>query len=285
MAKQKPSSAMKKCIFCGRRRKMTAEHIWGDWLKAYVKIEMNKHHFEAIKVPAPGAPTTSVVRIKAGDPLRSKVRVVCEECNNRWLSEIQNSAKPFLIPLIEGKKCVLGKIAQERVAAWCAMATMTAEYIDPDPTSIAVPQRDRDWLMANGTAPPGWKIWIGRYQRHKWVGRWIHMTLPILEGKEIPAPEDKKPLLPNSQITTFTVGQLYVHVMSSTIPNMFDGWRWGWGPAPQAGRLLAQIHPPKESMIVWPPTSLTDASADGIAAGFERYIDAISRSMTGRRIF
>jgi hypothetical protein len=264
---------------------MTREHIWGDWLKAFVRRDMNKHHFHAQRINRPGAAPTSITSLKAGDPLNSKVRVVCRSCNNTWLSQLQEQAKPFLVPLIRGDRTALGRNGQERVAAWCAMATMTAEYIDPDPYSIAVSQSEREWLMNNRTAPQGWRIWIGNYQRYKWIPRWVHFTFPMLDAKDMPKPEDVEPPFPNTQITTFTVGQLYVHTMSSAYSETVAKWYWGLGPAPTAGKLLAQIHPHKESIIAWPPTALTDRSADDIAGAFKRYTDALSLSMLGRRLF
>jgi hypothetical protein len=264
---------------------MTREHIWGDWLKAFVRRDTNKHHFHAQRIHRPGAAPTSTTTLKAGDPINSKVRVVCGTCNNTWLSQLQEKAKPLLIPLIRGDRAALGQNGQERLAAWCAMATMTAEYIDPDPHSIAVPQSERDWLMNHRTAPDGWPVWVGHYKRHKWVPRWAHFTFPMLDAEDMPKPGDTEPPLPNTQVTTFTVGQLYVHVVSSAYPGTFAKWYWGLGPAPAAGSFLAQIHPHKESIIARPPMSLTDRSAGDIAGVFKRYTDAISLSMMGRRIF
>ena len=285
MTKSREAAHPKLCIFCSTAGKMTREHIWGKWLKQFVRRDMNKHHFHAQRIPRPGAPTTSLTHLKAGDPLSSQVRVVCTKCNNTWLSRIQEEAKPILIPLIRGQRSALGENAQKKLSAWCAMATMTAEYIDPDPYSVAIPQKDRDWLMNTGAAPPGWRIWIGDYLRHKWVPRWTHFTFPMLDAKDMPTSADAPPQLPNTQVTTFTAGRLYVHVMSSVHADTMAKWHWGFGPAPSQGRLLAQILPHKESFIAWPPISLTDQSADTIAAAFKLYTDAISRGMIGGRLY
>jgi hypothetical protein len=73
--------------------------------------------------------------------------------------------------------------------------------------------------------------------------------------------------------------------MSSAFSDTVAKWYWGLGPAPAAGKLLAQISPPKESIIAWPPIGLTDQSADIIAAAFKLYTDAMSLSMLGRRLY
>lgn len=276
------SSAPKKCIFCQLPRRMSEEHIWGKWLKAYIPPTMNKHTMQAVQINRPNERTTGNIYLKAGDPLRSKVKVVCVDCNNRWLSEIQNRAKPFLTPLIRGDRTALGPEAQQRAAAWCAMATMTAEFIDRDPKTIAVPQSQRDWLMNNGTVPPGWRIWLADYQRHKWPAQWTHLTLPILEAKDIPAEDSTGYVLPNTQVTTFVIGRLYVHVMSSVDPENINKWA---DMLPRTAPLLVPLFPPKESFVAWPPIGLTDKQADAIASAFHLYVETVSRSLLGRRLF
>jgi hypothetical protein len=276
----------KKCIFCGDAA-MSNEHVWGRWISRYVREEMKKHHFHAERIHRPGEPTTSSTTLRAGPPLRGKVRVVCKGCNNGWLSVIQENAKPILIPLVQGKKTGLGRCSQLKIVSWAAMATMTGEFLDRDPAvgNIGISQADREWLWKNNAPPPErWRIWIARYQRHKWPGRWVHLVVPILEGREIPElPLDDYPS-PNTQTTTFAIGELYIQVMSTSgNPRIVDRWNWPFASRP--ARLLTQIWPPRESFIAWPTESLTDSDADFVATAFDHVIDAASRSLTGRRIF
>ena len=127
-----------------------------------------------------------------GDPLRSKVRVVCTTCNNTWMSGIQNTAKPYLVPMLDGKRCVIGETAQRTLATWIAMATVTSEFLIHDKAQIAVSQADREWLRHNGTAPPDWHIWIGHYRRYRSAEQWVHCSMPIYNSDEMPtlAPGD-----------------------------------------------------------------------------------------------
>jgi hypothetical protein len=117
---------------------MSREHIWGDWLKHHVAVNLPKHSLGTLIVNAPGTRYVSTVHIRAGDPLRSRLHVVCETCNNTWLSAIQETAKPVLIPMFDGKTCVLGHEKQQRLATWISMATMTAEFLLHEKTQISV---------------------------------------------------------------------------------------------------------------------------------------------------
>jgi hypothetical protein len=266
---------------------MSYEHVWGQWILPYVRADMKKHHFYAERINRPGEPNTASATLRAGDPMRSKARVVCKTCNNGWMSLIQERAKPIMIPLIEGKPTALSHHAQTIVATWCAMATMTSEFLDKDlvPSTIAVSQDDREFLWKEGVPPPErWRIWITRYQRHKWVGRWFHSVVPILDAKDVPSSALTDYPSPNTQKTTFTVGDLYVHVMSTSgNPDIVS--RWVWPIRSRPGMLLIGIWPIKESIITWPPESLTDSDADFVATAHDLAVDAASRSVLGRRMF
>jgi hypothetical protein len=271
------SKPQKRCIFCGATG-MSREHIWGDWLKKHVATTMPKHSSSVHVVNPPGVPDVWSVQIRAGDPLRSKVRVVCTSCNNTWLSRIQEAAKPLLISMFTGQTCVLGEIAQTTMATWAAMATMTAEHMMTERSLIAVSQPDREWLLQNGTLPPDWRIWIGRYQRHRLPERWTHCSVPIYERQPVMTPSG----LPqcNTQTTTFMIGELLVHTMSAAFANHARDWDWRtW---PRGRQVLTQIWPIAETATVWPiqSVSLTDADAYSIARAFFGWVDMIGRAAT-----
>jgi hypothetical protein len=268
------SKLRKRCIFCGGFG-MSREHIWGDWLKHHVAVNLPKHSMGTLIVNAPGTRNVSTVHIRAGDPLRSRVRVVCETCNNTWLSAIQEAAKPVLIPMFDGKTCVLGHEKLQRLATLISMATMTAEFLLHEKTQISVPQSDRGWLRQDHCPPPDWRIWVGHYRRHRSAEQWVHCSIPIYDEAPIVSPGDGPQC--NTQSTTFMVGELFAHVMSAAFPNHARDWDWRiW---PRANEALTQIWPLKESAVVWPTVSvsMTDADAINIARAFFSWVDAIGR--------
>ena len=125
----------KRCIFCRSSDRLTDEHIWGDWTKTYVERASKKHAFQDIRIPKPGVHKLAENRLRAGDPLISKVRIVCAKCNSGWMSQIQERAKPFLVHLFKGQFHALNRRAQTAIAAWVAMATMTGEHLPRNPDS------------------------------------------------------------------------------------------------------------------------------------------------------
>jgi hypothetical protein len=90
------------CIFCGNRP-LTKEHIWGQWIPEHVSRTTNKNQFGRVILGKKQKGTTEDSRMRSGDPLNANVRVVCSNRNSSWMSQIQENAKPYLIPLFKGE--------------------------------------------------------------------------------------------------------------------------------------------------------------------------------------
>jgi hypothetical protein len=131
---------------------------------------MNKHYLQHREIGAMASPDKTTRTLRAGDPTQSKLKIVCESCNSGWLSRMQQRAKRHLIPLIRGEKTALGKEAQEAIAAWCAMATMTGDYLHHDATAVAITQGERDWFRDNLTPPC-------ELENLDWTHTWAQTTL------------------------------------------------------------------------------------------------------------
>jgi hypothetical protein len=248
--------------------------VWGEWTKGYVERTANKHSHANVFVPRPGEPEPPNVRTRAGDHLDAQVHNVCAECNSGWLSRIQNDAKSILIPLFEGRPCILDEGAQKALATWVAMATITGEYLAKDRQRIAVPQSDRTWLMQNGTAPPGWAIWIGHYARQQNPVQWVKAGFPVVDADELPETVSDDDRMPTLQTTAFSVGDFYAFAMSSHFPEIPKGWDWRTAPA--ARTLMKPVWPPTIAVIDWPPLAMTDADAHSFATSVVRYFDDLA---------
>jgi hypothetical protein len=262
----------KRCIFCGLSGKMTREHFWGDWTKAYVKRPFNKHTAAEVSVPRPGEPQPARTRTRAGHPLDANAPVVCAKCNSGWLSGIQGRAKPFLIPLFDGKDSLLSADAQSAIATWITMACMTAEHSN-ELKNIGIRQSERDWLMNHQTPPSGWRIWVGRCNPPSQM-QWIHAAFRILDVDVLPAVISERDRIPNAQTTAFSIGQLYFFAMSAAGPEIAGGW--DWRTARRATNRLQQIWPQKSVRIFWPPPLLTEEDVKSFGTAFVRYMEELA---------
>lgn len=268
------SSEPKLCMFCQLPKKMTDEHVWGEWVKEHLERTANKHTHANIFSPEPGKLEPVDVRIRAGDHIDSTVRTVCEDCNSGWLSGIQAVAKPFLIPLFNGESCVLDSRSVHVLSAWIAMATMTGEHFSREGRRIAITQSDRDWLMNRQSAPAGWAIWIGHYERESCPTQWVKATFPILDVEDIRDVKATDARRANLQTTAFTLGQLFVFAMSCEFPEIAT--LWDWRTAVGARVNLRRIWPAPVSEIKWPPPSFGDARAKAFASAVIRYYEDLA---------
>lgn len=263
------------CAFCGLPKKMTSEHVWGEWTKGYVERTSNKHNHANVFVPRPGQPEPPKVRIRAGDHLDAQVHVVCSDCNSGWLSQIQNDAKPILIPLFEGGTITLDQTAQQLVATWVAMSTMTGEHLSQEQRRLAIPQSDRTWLMERRTPPPGWCIWIGRYPRQENPTLWVKASFPVVNADKLPDTITDEDLAPTMQTTAFSVGNLFAFAMSCHFPEIPLGWDWRTAPA--ARDLLKRVWPTSSTMVDWAPSPMSDDDARSFSAAVISYYEDFAK--------
>jgi len=264
----------KRCVFCGYVGTLTDEHVWGKWIKKYIPIERNKHTDSIVRIPKPGQPEPPTYRTRAGDPITSKVGVVCENCNTRWLSQIQERAETHLRPLLRGESHTLGRSARAIVASWATMVTMTGEYMMRGPAEAAVPQEHRNWLMRARTPPKGWRIWIGHCDHWGRNGQWVHVRVPLVDTEHPAYGITPDGGLAYLQTTATRLGKFYLFTMSSAfdeIPRM-----WDWRSTPRARFCLQQIWPDPEWDVTWPFVRMNAADAEAISTAYMASSDALA---------
>src|SRR5262245_4657141 len=117
------------CIFCNRNdAKLTREHIWADWLTAYVTKDLINYEAAKVTVHRRGIPDDVLSNKVAGDPKSRRVKCVCVSCNTGWMKRIQDLAKPIVVPMLEGERVMIGRKERRIIAPWIAMAVMCSEF-------------------------------------------------------------------------------------------------------------------------------------------------------------
>jgi len=211
---------------------------------------------------------------RSGEPQSGRLTIACEACNTGWMHDLQDAARPILIPLIKGERYSLHRKAQATLAAWMTMFTMVAEYMTKDPTKVGASPEDRRYLKENLAVPPNWKIWIANYEGGTILkGYWVHTVLPISGEEDTPQRHDSGVDLPNTQTTTAVFGDLYAHVLSSRISKIVRKQDMHGG----GKKIIPRVWPFKRSPIAWPPEPLPDKQALGIAMAFAEEAKRIAR--------
>ncbi|MBD8218185.1 hypothetical protein IFU40_06005 [Microbacterium sp. CFBP 13617] len=84
---------------------------------------------------------------------------VCRACNNGWMSQLEDSARPHLIPLIEGQTDELTAAASTDVMRWAAKTAVAFQQTDP-PGATMLSAQLRD--LVHGRLPRWVSVAIAR---------------------------------------------------------------------------------------------------------------------------
>ncbi len=239
---------MQQCLFCPNPAN-SREHIWADWLRAYVPRTQLNHLEARIDVSDEGKEKHATKHV-SGDPRSRKLKVVCNACNNNWMSQVQNRAKPHLVPLIEGREYKLPRQGRSALSRWAALFSTVQEQIHTDLASVSA--EDRAWIKERSTAPNNWLIWIGRFVDPAGHSRSSRTSVPVVSQEEFARRHSRAgPLRYNGQASTFLVGNLLFHTLSAPRRLRFS--------FPSAiGQKLHRIWPTNGNGIKWPPQVLTE---------------------------
>ncbi len=258
-----------RCVFCGSDDPLTSEHIWGDWILkgGYLARTANKYKSAVTTIAHQNRflDEHGALRTRSGDVLGANIRIVCAKCNNGWMSRIQERAKPYLVRLFDGSRSIYDSKCKNYVSAWAALASMTSEYLDCDPSLIAISQTDRNYVRSTESAPLNWRIWVGFYNRQL-GSQCIKMTLPVLDSNDTTNIKAGNVRLPNTQTTTIIIGRLYIHAMSCFFHR--QAREWNWPVDPRARTLLTPIWPATNNLLQWPTQSLTTRDAQNFSTSF-----------------
>jgi hypothetical protein len=263
----RPPNPLNQCAFCGKREKMSGEHVFAKWLQDVIPKQHDFNEQTRIEYTRGNdgklrAKTARGKLHRPEDMLSQTLRCVCRKCNGGWMSQIVESAKPILSELVIGKWPILNEQSQTKLAQWATMLTMVAEFADV--SSIATPYEDRSFFRTTKVPPFSWRIMLGRYNGATHAA-FLHRAFTIS-----PHP-DKIPDRRNTQITAFVVGKVFFQTVSSSLGSI---WTKMIEPSPQSP--LQLNWPVRHPSLVEPGTTVDNA-------GIQSTIAATTLLLSGHR--
>jgi hypothetical protein len=250
------------CIFCCSNKHLSREDLWPKWL---VKFIAQDRPSEIERLSG----TQALPFTYRGKWL--KARIVCEQCNHGWMSNLENNCKPVLVPLISDTPSSLDYIRQSGIATWTLKTAMAFECvggaaaIGHDPDAVFYSAEDRRHLLRWNTPPPDTFVWIGRYEPECSI--WI-------QNDRVSNPQPKG-VLDEGTVTTLAAGRLILQAITVRRSPFIN-------TDPQSRRIrlgksswdsaLIPIWPFCNSVVRWPP-SLSVVGYDqleGLARRFGR---------------
>ena len=249
-------------MFCGGGN-LSKEHIWPEWASPLLpSFPVNQHVEHTITSEDKGRVTSSRTREKTGNAWTKKIRVVCETCNNGWMSRLEVAAKPILTSLIAGAPCTVTAPDAQTLSKWIAMKIMVAEHNHREDAVSTGQQRME--FRTNLAIPEDFRIWVGRCGVDGWqTAYWRHCATVSLS----PAitPEHR---LKNLHSVTFGIGQLLVFVLHTTVKGL------DVDVAVARNGMMTPLWPIAEP-LVWPTTRIvTSIEATFIAHSLDQMFRA-----------
>lgn len=200
-----------------------------------------------------------------GDPASRKLRVVCERCNNGWMSRLQDKAKPVLIPLLTNKRWQLDLESQKTLASWITMFCLV--YSQCAPQGCASYEEDFRKFASAQDPFNWWLISIGMYTGNDWRTRIETYSSFVKYGYGSPF-QPKTPPRVNTEATTAVIGNLLIHTFFSAeypVRILREGYP---GSTFHQEFNLYQIWPPARTEISPTCRVINDTDATRIARAF-----------------
>lgn len=228
---------MRACIFCGATdRKLTNEHLLPKAVRdAFPELKTSKFY----RQPS-GAPQ---VESWEAPSFEQRVRVVCEQCNNTWMSGIEKDAAPLLFDLVRpGKSIVLDAFQQRRLAAWGYLKAVLLQFTG---RGIVVPDAHRGELFRLYRPPMKSLVWLAAYNRA------FALTTCRASGGNFNPPGTG-----DFYVLTWSVGTLAFHIFGHTAPATYGL---------DLGDFKPWLNPlwPAGGLVTWPPEHYFDDAGIG----------------------
>jgi hypothetical protein len=253
---------MRTCAFCGGPAN-SKEHAWPEWVIALFR----------------GQGDASILAERDGEKPRQwrgskasvQVKRVCHGCNTGWMSNLENEARPFLLPLIRGESTTLDGRQRIIVALWCLKTAMVFDLTRAG-HKVSFLQQERDYLydsrgkMAMGCPfPPHTFIWLAAYNGGRFTMSAVASEL--VGAGVVPATQKEHHIRAN--VVTLLAGAFVAQVLVARLPSEAESRP----PVLHEGaetweRACVQIWPLVGTRISMPPQLLLDddhANFDGFA--------------------
>jgi hypothetical protein len=146
-------SRVKACAFCPAQAvPLTWEHLWSDWIgKLFIGQEFSWRSID------PETSQTTQGKMKSFD---RKVKAVCADCNNGWMSDLETAVQPLLSGVIrDGASMYFTRRDVTKLAAFTFKNAVIANYVNPEREPFFA-RAAREQFRATRQIPPDVHMWI-----------------------------------------------------------------------------------------------------------------------------
>ncbi|WP_209719864.1 hypothetical protein [Duganella sp. 1411] len=195
----RPTTLPDLCILCGEADAVSKEHVYAAWIGRI-------HKFGAIKAHYQKTSATGTTKTTEDNFLDKTLPVLCDACNTRWGSDLQDAASAILKPLIKGGEWpALSRKKLHAIAMWATSFAMVREYMYPE--LVTFEQEKRTRFRKEETIPEGINVWMGAYDGTRDLLTW-HRAM--FDGFDTGVSQ------PNTALFVFTIYKVIFVVFSTS---------------------------------------------------------------------
>ena len=229
------------CLFCGRPWtpgivRKSKEHPLGDWIKRQEENHPPEHMSYSTGMIL-GEDLSEFVQVrpeithKKAPLLTVHTREVCEDCNNGWMSAMENTAKPVILQMAQaaqsGLAIAVSREHARELAVW-AQKTALAYELTSDTSRVGTVAMGQE--VRRGRPVRGSQVWAARNTRDSDMG----VALAQIDVSATPVPQ------PGPPDRRALIVEIVYHRISMLI-----------FIADSAGQMWPQLSPVKWTLI-WP---------------------------------
>lgn len=224
------------CAFCPATANLSGEHIFSEWMDSLF----------------PGRKFFRNVR-KANQRWISegfdwKARVVCETCNNTWMSGIeQNHAKPAMADLMLGRSVPVTTKRANSIALFAFKTAVILDHMNPERHIHFFPRQARNRFRDALKLPDNVTMWMAMFPQSREGGCLANY------------PTGKLGNTASVELysCTYVAGHLMFQVLAEIKPS-----GWVLNPASRFEGLIVKFWPSLDSEFQWPLKSIFQTTGD-----------------------
>ncbi|WP_434157570.1 hypothetical protein [Clavibacter michiganensis] len=171
------------CYFCGSTP-LTKEHILPNWINKIVGHDPGATNELTQKVRRAEGGLENQSRFLATPFLRQTVKAVCANCNNGWMSTLEQRVQQTLMHLSMNGETALDAGTAFQFARW-AIKTSMMRGIWENRDMDVFPKENRTQLAGGNEIPEGWSVFIGATETaHLMTANWSYKWFLTETGED-----------------------------------------------------------------------------------------------------
>lgn len=240
------------CIFCDKESG-SEEHLWPDWVHRFIRergIDL-----DGLRVQEGTSPEI------IDDDLEKTINNVCHNCNNTWMSRIEDKNRPRFMLMLQNTPFTIDPGGMKILTEWAVKTAMVQDSIKPRiGNENFYTRKERAAMRERLEIPARTRVWIGAMDGFHLGSHGTDFTIEANKtdcGKVRIGTGCANTIYMGFFVTQVVTEHIYPEYQSLGIPEIQP-------PVGISDSRLIQIYPKVLKKAEWPPAAFTNGGPNGI---------------------